>query len=56
MKGFFMRRLFVAIIILIAFGGCSNTWHGVKEDAGNAVDWSKEKINRGAGWVKEKTE
>ena len=49
-------RYFVFIFSLaLILSGCSNTWRGVKEDTGNAVDWSKDKINKGAVWVEEKT-
>lgn len=47
-------RYLVAILILIFFG-CSNTWHGVKEDSKEAYGWSKKKVNQGANWVEEKT-
>lgn len=42
--------------MVLSFGGCSNTWHGIKEDTNNAGQWTKEKVNDGATWVKEKTE
>jgi predicted small secreted protein len=42
--------------LLVMFSGCSNTWHGVKKDAGNAADWTKDRVNDGATWVKEKTD
>ncbi|MDR2342169.1 MAG: hypothetical protein LBD84_03900 [Campylobacteraceae bacterium] len=35
---------------------CSNTWQGVKTDAKEASDWTKEKINQDAAYVKDKTE
>lgn len=49
---------YILAILSVAFFmvGCSNTWHGVKEDTNNAVEWSKEKVNSGATYVKEKTE
>lgn len=50
-----MRYVFIAIMSIIFLNGCSNTWHGVKEDTNDAVDWSKQKVNRGADWVEEKT-
>lgn len=50
-----MRLLICAILSLTFFVGCSNTWHGAKKDTGNAYEWSKDKVNDGAGWVEEKT-
>ena len=51
------NALFINAIIYCFFVvGCSNTWHGVKEDTNNAVEWSKEKVNKGASYIKEKTE
>ena len=51
-----MRYILAALLALMVFSGCSNTWHGVKEDAHNAKEWTKEKVNDGATYVKEKTE
>ena len=51
-----MRYILAALLALMVFSGCSNTWHGVKEDSHNAKEWTKEKINDGASYVKEKTE
>ncbi|MBQ7675820.1 MAG: hypothetical protein IJT33_05100 [Campylobacter sp.] len=51
-----MRYLVIFVTALIFFSGCSNTWHGVKEDTNNAYQWSKGKIHDGAEWVGEKTE
>ncbi|MBQ3674743.1 MAG: hypothetical protein II923_04015 [Campylobacter sp.] len=50
-----MRYLVIFVTALIFFGGCSNTWHGVKEDTNNAYRWSKDKVHDGAEWVGEKT-
>ena len=49
----YMRYIFCAFILLLC--GCSNTWHGVKEDSKDAYEWSKEKVNQGASWVEQKT-
>ena len=49
----YMRYIFFAFILLLC--GCSNTWHGVKEDSKDAYEWSKEKVNQGASWVEDKT-
>ena len=46
--------LFLSVVFLMV--GCSNTWNGLKEDANKAVEWSKEKVNSGASYIKEKTE
>lgn len=51
-----MRYIFVLLSIVFLMAGCSNTWSGVKKDTNNAVEWSKEKVNEGATYVKEKTE
>ncbi|WP_199907278.1 hypothetical protein [Campylobacter concisus] len=51
-----MRNLFLSVCIAFFVAGCSNTWHGVKEDTHNAKEWTKEKINDGATYIKEKTE
>lgn len=45
----------LTLIFLSAFTGCA-TWEGVKEDSNEAYQWSKEKVNEGAQYVKEKTE
>ena len=51
-----MRYLLVLLSAALFMVGCSNTWHGVKEDTHNAKEWTKEKINDGATYIKEKTE
>ena len=51
-----MRYLLVLLSATLVMVGCSNTWRGAKEDTNNAVEWSKEKVNKGASYVKEKTE
>ncbi|MBE9852851.1 hypothetical protein G6W42_09570 [Campylobacter concisus] len=51
-----MKKLFLIACVAFFAVGCSNTWHGVKEDTHNAKEWTKEKINDGASYVKEKTE
>ena len=51
-----MRYLLMLLSATFFMVGCANTWHGVKEDTNNAVEWSKEKVNKGASYVKEKTE
>ena len=50
-----MRYLVIFVTASIFFSGCSNTWHGVKEDTNNAYQWSKDKVHDGAEWVGEKT-
>ncbi|MBE0495599.1 MAG: hypothetical protein IBX45_04245 [Campylobacterales bacterium] len=49
-----MRTLLIVLMSLF-FAGCA-TWQGVKQDTGDAAEWSKEKVNQGATYVKEKTE
>ena len=51
-----MRYFLTLLCAAFFMVGCSNTWHGAKEDTGNAVEWSKDKVNKGATYVKEKTE
>ena len=51
-----MKKLLLMVCMAFFVVGCSNTWHGVKEDSHNAKEWTKEKINDGASYVKEKTE
>ena len=51
-----MRYLLVLLSAALFMVGCSNTWRGAKEDTNNAVEWSMEKVNKGASYVKEKTE
>ncbi len=51
-----MRHVFVILALIFVFSGCSNTWSGVKQDTKEAGEWTKEKVNDGATWVKEKTE
>ena len=51
-----MRYLLVLLSATLFMVGCSNTWRGAKEDTNNAVEWSTEKVNKGASYVKEKTE
>lgn len=51
-----MKPFIIALLSIIAFSGCSATWSGVKEDTSSAADWTKEKVNQGASYVKEKTE
>jgi PBP1b-binding outer membrane lipoprotein LpoB len=49
------HTLFISFLLLF-LTGCSATWSGVKEDTSNAFNWTKEKVNDGASYVKEKTE
>lgn len=51
-----MKILSLIFVALLCFAGCSNTWNGVKSDSSNAAQWTKEKINDGATYIKEKTE
>lgn len=50
-----MKQMFLITAFLLFFAGCA-TWRGIKEDTGTAAEWTKDKVNRGAGYVKEKTE
>lgn len=49
-----MKFLF-PLLMIVFFSGCA-TWSGIKKDTSDGVDWTKEKINKGAEYVKEKTE
>ena len=49
-------RYLAFLIPIFAFLGCSNTWHGAKEDTHHAYEWSKGKVHDGAEWVGKKTE
>jgi PBP1b-binding outer membrane lipoprotein LpoB len=51
-----MKSLLSFTLALVFFAGCSATWNGVKEDTSHSVDWTKEQVNHGAAYVKEKTE
>lgn len=51
-----MRYILMLLSVAFLMVGCSNTWRGVKEDTNRAVEWSKDKVNDGATYVKEKTE
>ncbi len=48
-------RFGLIVLLAVLFGGCA-TWNGVKKDSSDAYEWSKEKVNEGATYVKEKTE
>jgi hypothetical protein len=43
------------IILIALFTGCA-TWGGIKKDAKDSAEWTKEKVHSGANYVKEKTE
>lgn len=48
-------KYIVSIILITFFAGCA-TWGGIKKDAKDGAEWTKEKVNQGATYVKEKTE
>ena len=48
-------KYIIPLILIIFMTGCA-TWGGIKKDARDGYDWTKEKINSGASYVKEKTE
>ncbi|MDD3324674.1 MAG: hypothetical protein PHN38_06105 [Sulfurospirillaceae bacterium] len=48
-------RKFLLLLLSFLFCGCA-TWSGIKQDTKEGVDWSKEKVNKGASYIKEKTE
>ena len=49
-----MKYLFACAMVVL-LSGCA-TWSGIKRDASDGAEWTKEKINKGAEYVKEKTE
>lgn len=51
-----MKYSSLAFFMTLMLSGCSATWGGVKTDTSHAVDWTKDKVNQGATYVKEKTE
>lgn len=51
-----MKSLLCVTLALVFLSGCSATWHGVREDTSHSLEWSKEQVNHGAAYVKEKTE
>lgn len=54
-----MKKSLTFIILLFAVlmaSGCSETWQGVKKDTSDNVQWSKDKVNDGAGYVEKKTD
>lgn len=51
-----MRFILSAFVALLFLTGCSSTWHGVKSDTKQNVEWTKDKVHNGAEWVSEKTE
>ncbi len=50
-----MIKSLIILFCLLCFSGCA-TWGGIKKDAKDSAEWTKEKINQGANYVKEKTE
>ncbi|WP_297573200.1 hypothetical protein [uncultured Campylobacter sp.] len=45
----------ISVLLILFFGGCSNTWQGIKSDTKESVDWTKEKVHKSADWVSDKT-
>lgn len=50
-----MKNILLALVAVVLMSGCA-TWGGIKRDTRDGVEWTKEKINHGAEYVKEKTE
>jgi PBP1b-binding outer membrane lipoprotein LpoB len=48
-------RYIAGLVLILFFSGCA-TWQGIKSDSKDAAHWTKEKVNEGASYVKEKTE
>lgn len=45
----------VGLLMIMLLSGCA-TWSGIKKDANTGAEWSKDKVNQGASYVKEKTD
>lgn len=45
----------VGFLMIVLLSGCA-TWSGIKQDTKTGAEWSKEKVNQGASYVKEKTD
>lgn len=50
-----MKNILLALMTVFLISGCA-TWGGIKKDAKDGAHWTKEKINQGAEYVKEKTD
>lgn len=48
-------KTLVSLLTVVLLCGCA-TWNGIKKDTSDGFEWTKEKINQGAEYVKEKTE
>ena len=48
-------KYIVTFFLITLMCGCA-TWGGIKRDTKDGLDWTKEKVNHGASYVKEKTE
>jgi len=48
-------KLILSILTIVLLSGCA-TWGSIKKDTSDGVEWTKEKVNKGAEYVKEKTE
>ena len=50
-----MRVVYICIVSILLFGGCSATVKGVKQDSKESYDTAKGGVPDGAGWVGDKT-
>ena len=48
-------KYLLTMVVVALLSGCA-TWGDVKQDAKDGAEWTKEKVNEGATYVKEKTE
>lgn len=55
LKGYLVKQIVLILLVIFFSSGCA-TWYGVKKDTKDGVEWTKEKVNKGAEYVKEKTE
>lgn len=45
----------ILLFVVLMASGCE-TWHGVKKDASDGAQWSKDKVNDGAKYIEKKTD
>ena len=43
------------LLVVLMASGCG-TWHGMKQDASDGAQWSKDKVNDGAKYIEKKTD
>ncbi len=48
-------KYILLVFMTLFISGCA-TWYGIKKDTSDGVEWTKDKVNQGANYIKEKTE